>query len=108
MKRLAMLGLLVMACSSGPKTDPYWRACFDRSGLKELGDKLPGNEIYAFKYKGQVVFLVGGCDNCSDSMGQLYTCDGQVICLFGGIAGLNTCPDFNDTATDQVLIWKRN
>ncbi len=39
-------------------------------------------------------------------MDQVYNCQGQVICQFGGIAGLNTCPDFYDTATDKKVIWK--
>ncbi len=63
-------------------------------------------EIYAYQYKGQTVFMVNSCTNCSDSMAQVYTCGGQVICTFGGIAGLITCPDFDDVAVNRVLVWK--
>ena len=104
-----MLGLLVMACSSGTKTDPYWLACFKQSGLQKIVDEKRYAEIFAYQYKGQIVFMVGdNCTQCSDRMGKLYSCDGQVICLFGGIGGLNACPDFADVATDRVLVWKWN
>jgi len=85
--------------------DPYWLACLNQSGLKE---KDIADEIYAYQYKGQTVFLVKMCTGCSDSMTQVYACGGQVICAFGGIAGFNTCPDFANLATQQVLVFKRN
>lgn len=70
------------------------------------GDEL---EIYAYKYKGDTVFLVSStCEQCADMMAHVYSCKGKTICQFGGIAGLNTCPDFSDLATNRELVWKND
>lgn len=63
-------------------------------------------EIIRYKYKGEIVYYINTCVDCADSMVEIYNCYGEVICQFGGIAGLNTCPDFEDTATEKKLIWK--
>lgn len=54
--------------------------------------------IAQYYYKGQTVILIDDCSNCSDAMQEVYDCNGNVLCQFGGIAGLNTCPDFESKA----------
>lgn len=65
-----------------------------------------GAQINRYLYNGQYVFWVEDCHNCADGMISVYSCSGSVICQFGGIAGLNTCPDFYTTATDSTMLWK--
>jgi hypothetical protein len=71
----------------------------------ELNEKATGAQIIGYKYQGNDVFLINGCVGCTDEMWQVYDCSGKVICQFGGIAGLNTCPDFFETATDSTLLY---
>ena len=64
-------------------------------------------EIYQYTYEGNTVFLVDDCaSNCNDALQVVYNCNGDIICEFGGIAGLNTCPNFLDTATNKILLWE--
>ena len=63
-------------------------------------------EVIRYQYKGETVYYINTCIDCADSMAQVYTCSGDVICQFGGIAGFNTCPDFEDTATNKKVIWR--
>jgi len=63
-------------------------------------------EVIRYHYKGQTVYYVDTCKGCEDSMAIVYTCSGEVLCEFGGIAGFNTCPDFADKATGKKVIWK--
>ena len=62
-------------------------------------------EVIRYQYKGETVYI-NTCIDCADSMAQVYNCSGEVICQFGGIAGFNTCPDFEDTATQKKVIWR--
>ena len=67
----------------------------------------PKVKIYSYTYNGQKVIAVNIIEpTCCDMMDVVYDCSGNVICQFGGIAGLNTCPDFADTAIDKKLIFK--
>ena len=63
-------------------------------------------EVIRYLYKGQTVYYINTCKDCADSMADVYNCSGEVICQFGGIAGFNTCPDFEDKATDKKVIWQ--
>ena len=64
-------------------------------------------EIYSYTYNSQMVIAIQTVEpTCCDFMDVVYDCAGNVICQSGGIAGLNTCPDFGDTASDKKLIFK--
>lgn len=71
----------------------------------EMSEKAPGAQIIGYQYENNDVFLINGCIGCSDEMWQVYDCSGNVICQFGGIAGLNTCPDFFETVTDSTMLY---
>jgi hypothetical protein len=71
-------------------------------------DMSPAKQrISHYNYKDQSVFLIENCVNCSDEMSELFDCDGKKICEFGGIAGLNTCPDFHDNAVLQKILFEQ-
>ena len=102
--------LVLAACKSEVKPKPYWTECADLTWLTEI-QKIMGSapdkrEIYAFRYKGQIVFGIDDCTACSDALYTVRDCTGKTVCLFGGIGGFNTCPDFADSATDRTLVYK--
>lgn len=74
--------------------------------LKQLNDS-PGAEIIQYVYQDQCVFLIDDCFNCADKLVRVYDYDQNLICEFGGFAGLNTCPDFDKEATDRQVLFER-
>ncbi|AUC16667.1 hypothetical protein BTO06_16605 [Tenacibaculum sp. SZ-18] len=65
-------------------------------------------EIYEDTYKQERIIRVNSFVGCSDSKTDVYNCGGNLMCKFGGIAGLNTCPDFDSQATNKKLLWKNH
>jgi len=63
-------------------------------------------QIIQYRYKNETVFLIDPCFNCPDNLITVYSCSGEKICEFGGIAGINTCPDFHEKATNKTIIWE--
>lgn len=61
--------------------------------------------IKMYTYKGNKVFEIYSCLGCSDQMTIILNCKNEEICTFGGIGGLNTCPDFYETYTDEEVIY---
>ena len=116
MKTTVALLLLAVAgsayrCEDGQVVIPdESHYCSDVNWLRTIIENAQQNtskaEVIRYQYNGQTVYYINTCIDCADSMGQVHTCSGEVICQFGGIAGLNTCPDFNDTATGRKVIWK--
>ena len=77
------------------------------TAIFEQMNESSGAEIIQYEYKGQCVFYVDDCENCIDKLIKVYDLDQNVLCEFGGIAGLNTCPDFDQVATDSKLLYKK-
>lgn len=108
MKKYSWMLLMVVACQS---SDPYWTSCENLAWLtkreQQMARSSTKGEILAYKYKGQVVFFVDDClSQCNDGMAIVYDCSGKPICYFGGIAGVNTCPDFAETATEMAIVLR--
>jgi hypothetical protein len=70
-------------------------------------DSDNGIEVYKVIYNDQEVFLITPASPASDAMALVIDCNGEKVCEFGGYAGLNTCPDFEDNISYQELIWSR-
>lgn len=108
----------VIFLTSCPSDLEYERICDvdipieDLAWLKEIKTNFEQSasaskkKITQYKYKDETVFLIDSCNNCSDNLTELYNCKGEIICEFGGIAGLNTCPDFEKEATDKIILWE--
>jgi len=109
---IVFMTLLLATCafqcdnSSIPDESAY---CTDTAWLQTIIKNAQQNtskaEVIRYRYNDQAVYYINTCIDCADGMAQVYTCSGEVVCQFGGIAGLNTCPDFNDTATDKKVVW---
>lgn len=108
---LLLITLLFFQCEN--TVDP--EVCPDaenKEWFSELKAEYSGHpdlkvEIYSYLYNNQTVFAVDTVEpTCCDFMDVVYDCSGNVICQFGGIAGLNTCPDFAEKATNKKLIYK--
>lgn len=64
--------------------------------------------IERYRYKERIVFKMDTCVGCADAMQVVYDCNGNTLCQFGGIAGFNTCPDFETEATLLDVIYPRD
>ena len=71
----------------------------------DLRASAAGAQIIQYQYKGEYVSLVEDCYNCPDALAFVYNCQGEVICEFGGIDGRITCPDFEEQATDEIVLF---
>jgi len=89
------------ASCDGSKTPAWIDEIF--SDMEQGNNK---GEIIRYKLNGQTVFLINTCLDCADSMSEVYDCQHNVLCQFGGIAGFNTCPDFYQKATHKKVIWR--
>lgn len=109
--------VLAVACNSIPADDSGEQAtktgisCEDNAWLEGMIQSLEEREdqkaqIIRYRYNNETVYLVDDCLGCADAMQIVYTCSGEEHCTFGGIAGLNTCPDFFEKATDRKVIWQ--
>jgi hypothetical protein len=81
----------------------------DLKWLKTIKDDFvasAGQErITQYDYNDETVFLVEDCVNCPDGLAIVYSCEEETLCEFGSIAGLNTCPDFDSTATNEIVLY---
>lgn len=86
-------------CSTNPLETVDW--------LKTLiqNESPNGLEITQYTFQDQTAFLIDNCINCADNLTTLMSCQQDTLCQFGGIAGINTCPDFENDAKDGQLIF---
>ncbi len=75
-----------------------------RDGFDMQANPLPKRIIQYF-YQGECVFLIDGCIGCNDNLIVVYNLDKDVICEFGGIAGVDTCPNFATEATGELVLY---
>lgn len=91
-------------CGTGqPLEELVWLQNLQKSFEMRMGPAAA--EIVQYRYKGEVVFYVDDCYMCPDAMQVVYNCAGQEVCRFGGFAGLNTCPDFFEEATNKTVLF---
>lgn len=108
---VALLFLILVGCSEKkPVESPWVNICADITWLDSIQGSISQSgwqgEIYLSHYKGERVFEVNACVSCADYISTVYDCEGKIVCEFGGIAGVNTCPDYDFGAPDRLLYWK--
>ena len=108
--------LLLTACIKN--LESYENSCSANEPLNELvwlnniktifeqSTDASKKQIIQYTYKNETVFMIDACYNCPDNLLTLYSCSGEKICEFGGIAGVNTCPNFNEEATNKIILWE--
>jgi len=119
MKLIYLLLPIVLFLSCEEEQDPV-KNCDDNpleniDWLKKLVDtenntdaeNSNGLEITQYTYKKQTTFLINNCVNCADNLTILYDCEQNKLCEFGGIAGVNTCPDFEKEATNKTVLFPK-
>lgn len=72
----------------------------------EQSTSISKKKIIQYEYNNATVFLIDSCNTCADNLTLLYNCEGIEICKFGGIAGFNTCADFEKNAINKIVIWE--
>ena len=109
---LILLTISFLGCSETDNEKPASKICLDNpleniEWLKKLINNTDSNgtEVIQYNYKNQTVFSINNCLNCSDNLITVYDCQRNKICEFGGITGLNTCPDFDTEATNKTTLF---
>jgi hypothetical protein len=80
--------------------------------LKDAKDSIDGidcggaSSIIQYTFNLAVVFEVTICSQIADAQTLVYNYTGEVICTFGGIAGVNTCPYFYRKVTNKIILWE--
>ncbi len=117
-KSIQILSLIAVFCIS-------FLACDDNTGIEQIckTDKplediewlenaknyfvssQNKDRITQYDYNNEIVFFVEDCYDCADAMGIVYNCEQETLCQFGGIAGFNTCPDFDSLATNAIILY---
>jgi len=117
-KIILVLTLLVLSSSCTNDDDNIKNSCGvdnvleDLAWLKEIKFAFEASTsaikktIIQYTYNNETVFLINDCVNCADVLTKVYNCKKELICEFGGIAGLNTCPDFEDNATNKIILYE--
>ncbi len=62
-------------------------------------------KIVQYLYNGENVFLVDECFQCADALIHIYDCEKNIVCKIGGIGGVNTCPNFEQNAKDEKILY---
>jgi len=93
-----------IACNvEEPEKNIDWLAALIAQAEAQPGDVV---RITLFTYENEDVFFIQQSENIADHMDIVKNCAGETICQFGGIAGLNTCPDFQEDAMGGQIIWE--
>ena len=64
--------------------------------------------ISKYSYKGQVLFIFDPGSGFADWLFSAVDNDCQSVCEFGGIAGIQTCNDWDTEAKLIKIVWQDN
>lgn len=115
--KILIVNVLYLFISCNDNQEVFSNTCktnsplIELSWLKEIKDNIDRidcagiSSITQYTYNTKTVFEVNICSNITDGQTTVYNCEGEIICLFGGITGENTCPDFYDTATNKIILY---
>ena len=78
-----------------------------KSEVRNIQMREPNKaSVEAYLYNGEKVYIFNPGSGYADWLSTAYSQNCEVICEFGGFAGLNTCPDFDETAETLGIIWE--
>jgi hypothetical protein len=109
-KAFFIICLPYLAFSAFTCDDSISLPCDNNQWLQEQVDALKRNSqkgiIEQYEYEGEIVISLNSCVGCPDAITVIYNCDGKELCKFGGLAGFNTCPDFDTSAVLIKVIFE--
>lgn len=78
-----------------------------KSELKNNEVRMPNKaSVKAFIYNGEKVYIFDPGSGYADWLFTAYNEECDIVCEFGGFAGLNTCPDFDINSEYLGVIWQ--
>lgn len=80
--------------------------CIQESIKDSFKSSFSGHSVKLYKYNGENVYIFDSEEVYPDKLTVAYNQNCEVVCEFGGIAGLNTCPDFSENAELVSTLWK--
>lgn len=110
MKFKILLLILVFSCFSCNNSDDdndipkCLQAIIDEAEIDD-SPSLTG-KIERYLFNEEEVFLSSPRQGTADVPSVVLTSDCQIICEFGGLLGLNTCPDFFGNAEFIEVVWE--
>lgn len=87
--------------------EPVKEISWVKALLEDFESSERKEQVILYKYNDNEVLLVNRCYQCPDAMTEVYDCEHNVICQFGGFAGTNTCPDFDQNAVVIDTLYNR-
>lgn len=116
MKNIIKISLIILVFSSCDKPLSETEKCNYSNPLEEIEwliemkntfetDQESNQKIIQYDYKNEKVFYIIHCDNCPDATTSVLNCQKETICQFGGIAGMNTCPNFTNEASNKKVLY---
>jgi hypothetical protein len=116
--KLLFLFLSIILCTACSEKEVFSTTCNTSNPLEELTWLLEIKEtidktacassstIAQYLYNSNSVFEVNPCGDVADGQTVIYDCKGNVICVFGGFSGENTCPNFYEKATNKIILYE--
>lgn len=102
---IALIAMIIISCASSKKADnnlPSWVKELSATFEKENSH----SQILEYTYNNKTVYFVSFCYQCPDAIDAVYDKENNKLCEFGGFVGLNTCPDFDQKATNKKVVWR--
>lgn len=62
--------------------------------------------VKAYRYDNETVYIFDPGSGYADWLYTAYNSKCEVVCEFGGFAGVNTCSDFDEKAQYLGVIWE--
>jgi Domain of unknown function (DUF6970) len=100
------MGLLLLSCDKSDDSKADIPKCLQIIIDENISNPntLTG-KIEKYLYNNEKVFLFTPREGTADVPTTILNSSCQIICEFGGIAGLNTCPDFFESAIFVEVVW---
>jgi len=71
----------------------------------DMDMSMAREQIIQYRYENKDVFMIVRCVGCPNSQIEVYDCEKNLICQFGGDSNEKPCPDFEKKATDKKVLY---
>ncbi len=82
-------------------------SCLEEQVKQVMLSSHSETKLELYLYKGENVYMVNEKAVYPDKLTRVLNEKCEVVCEFGGIAGLNTCPDFSENAEFVRVVWEK-